>query len=387
MKLKMAADRIVWRPIAEVKVYAGNPQDHPEDQIEALAKLIAEVGWTQPLVVGKDGELISGHGRLMAAGQLGLAEVPTIDARHLTEDQRRAFRISDNRLAELSGWNRPQLKREARKLLERKADLSLLAFGDRRMAALLEQETPAEGEDDCPDPEAAVSQLGDTWRLGAHRLHCGDSGDAEAAAAALGGAKPHLMVTAPPEGLDLRDSWKPFAGGVAYVWHADPRTAGTVAAGLEACGLLVRAQIAWVKDRAAAGRGHYHGQHETAFYCRGAGKAEHWRTQSTQGTVWRIPAVPKAEREGHGAQKPVECMRRPMRHSSLEGDAVYDPFSGTGSTLIAAELTGRTALCVELDPVYVDIAVKRWQAIAGAEATLDGDGRGWREVVAERGGA
>jgi DNA modification methylase len=253
--------------------------------------------------------------------------------------------------------------------------------------------------DQIPDvPERPVSRPGDVWRLGRHVLVCGDSTDADVVQSALAGVSPHLMVTDPPYGVkydpawrnraglgatkrvgtvendhraDWREAWSLFPGEVAYVWHGALH-APTVAESLTACGFEIRAQIIWAKERLVMGRGHYHWQHEPAWYAvRGTG---HWSGDRKQTTLWQIASRGQDAETTHGTQKPVECMKRPIENNSSPGQAVYEPFSGSGTTIIAAEMTGRACHAIELSPAYVDVAVLRWQAFTGEQAML-GSGR------------
>ena len=179
---------------------------------------------------------------------------------------------------------------------------------------------------------------------------------------------------------DWADAWSLFAGDVAYVWHAGTKP-GIVQTSLEACGFEVRTQIIWGKNNFAIGRGHYHWQHEPCWYA--VRKSSHWVGDRSQTTLWRIDKPLKSE-TGHGTQKPVECMKRPIENNSSPGQAVYEPFSGSGTTIIAAEMTGRACCAIEISPAYVDVAVKRWEEFSGKRATLDGDGRSFDQIAAER---
>jgi DNA modification methylase len=183
---------------------------------------------------------------------------------------------------------------------------------------------------------------------------------------------------------DWKEAWALFPGDVAYVWHASMFTT-TVLASLEECGFERRAMIIWAKDRMTLGRGHYHWQHEPAWYVVRSGKAGHWCGRRDQTTVWQIKAR-EDDGHGHGTQKPVECMRRPIENNSSPGQAVYEPFSGSGTTIIAAEMTGRRCHAIELAPAYVDVAVLRWQQFTGQKAVLAADGRSYEEVAAARHG-
>jgi len=177
---------------------------------------------------------------------------------------------------------------------------------------------------------------------------------------------------------DWREAWALFPGVVAYVWHADLR-ARDVVESLQACDFVLRAQIIWDKGRPIMSRGHYHFQHEPCWYAVRKNATAHWAGDRKQSTVWAIEH--RKSETGHGTQKPVECMKRPIENHSSPGQAVYEPFSGSGTTLIAAELTGRTCHAIELNPAYVDVAVKRWEAFTGEKAALEADGRTFNEVA------
>jgi DNA modification methylase len=228
----------------------------------------------------------------------------------------------------------------------------------------------------------------------------------------LGGVKPHLMITDSPYGVnydpawrkragvnlnarklgkvanddraDWREAWALFPGSVAYVWHAGRHTS-EVQQSLEASGFDMRSQIIWAKDRFALSRGHYHWQHEPCWYAVRGTAGTNWSGDRKQSTLWNIKSRDD-DGHGHGTQKPVECMRRPIENNSSPGQAVYEPFSGSGTTIIAAEMTGRSCHAIEIDPAYVDVALLRWQAFTGLKATLSQDGRSLAEVAAERAG-
>jgi DNA modification methylase len=258
-----------------------------------------------------------------------------------------------------------------------------------------------------PLPEKPVSKPGDVWWLGNHRLVCGDSTNPEVVAKCLNGVKPHLMVTDPPYGVeynpgwrtdagvnkqrrgavandervDWSEAWALFPGSVAYVWHAG-KHAAAVQQSLEKCGFEVRSQIIWGKNRFALSRGHYHWQHEPCWYAVSKGGDAVWVGDRSQSTLWQID-VQKLE-TGHGTQKPVECMRRPIANNSSPGQAVYEPFSGSGTTIIAAEQTDRICHAIELEPAYADVAALRWQAFTGREAKLEANGQTFAEVRSGR---
>lgn len=349
--------------------------------------------------------LIAGHGRIVAAKRLGLQQVPVIRLGHLTDAQARAFRLADNRIALNAGWDEAMLAAELDRLKEDGVDLDLLGFAEDELDRLLDgfdAGAASEGEDEVPEPPAeAVTRRGDLWLLGYHRLLCGDATVATDVQRLLDGARPHLMVTDPPYGVDYdpnwrnesgvsstarvgkvnnddradwREAWSLFPGEVAYVWHSGIH-ARTVAESLDACGFLIRAQVVWAKPRLVLGRGDYHWQHEPCFYAVRKGATGHWQGARDQTTLWTIATGENDEATEHGTQKPVECMRRPIMNNSAKRELVYEPFAGSGSTLIAAESVGRICLALEIEPRYCDVVVERWQRFTGLTAIREGDGQ------------
>lgn len=407
----MSADlKITYCLLAHLIPYVRNSRTHSDAQVAQIAASIREFGWTNPVLVDGDRGIIAGHGRVLAARKLGIDRVPCIELANMTESQRRAYVIADNQLAQNAGWDLDLLKIEVGDLKDAGFDVGLLGFDASMLGGLL---APAETEgltdpDEAPEaPTDPVSKLGDVWMLGRHRLVCGDCTDLGVVEKALNGVKPHLMVTDPPYGVeydpkwrakaglnknkskmgavlnddraDWRDAWALFPGSVAYVWHAG-RHASSVQASLEACDFDIRCQIIWSKDRFALSRGHYHWQHEPCWYAVRAGSTGSWAGDRKQSTLWQIKAREDGG-VGHGTQKPVECMRRPIENNSSPGQAIYEPFSGSGTTLIAAEMTGRTCHAIEVNPAYVDVAIKRWQNFTGNQATLEADGRTFDDVA------
>ena len=402
--------------MGELAPYAANARTHTDDQIAQIAASIREFGFTNPILAGSDGVIIAGHGRLLAAQRLGLDKVPVITLDHLSDAQRRALVIADNKIAENAGWDEELLRSELAALQEMEFDLDLVGFSDEELDDLLgdleaEALGEVEGEDEVPEPpEDPVSRPGDLWILGNHRLLCGDSTVATDVELVLDGVKPLLMVTDPPYGVeydpgwrnqagaaktkrtgkvlnddraDWREAWALFPGDVAYVWHGALH-ATTVAESLISSGFTIRSQIIWAKDRLVLSRGDYHWQHEPCWYAvKKTGKG-HWAGDRKQTTLWQIANKDQDAETIHGTQKPVECMRRPILNNSSPGQAVYEPFMGSGTTLIAAETTGRVCLGIELNPAYVDVAVERWQQLTGETATLEGDGRSFDEIADER---
>jgi DNA modification methylase len=402
----IGAQAIEQRPVEALIPFANNARTHSEAQVALIAGSIREFGFNNPVLVDGANGIIAGHGRVLAARKLGLATVPVIELAHLTETQKRAYILADNRLAEQAGWDRELLSLELGDLSELGVDLADLGFDGAELDALLQHGPDPREEETPPMPDVPVSHPGDLWVLGNHRLICGDATDPSTVERLLDGVRPHLMVTDPPYGVnynpakarsttpqsatgkvmnddraDWREAWALFPGDVAYVWHAGLR-AGEVSESLVASGFQLRAQIIWDKTRPIISRGAYHFQHEPCWYAVRERKTAHWTGDRKQTTVWAIEH--RKSETGHGTQKPVEAMRRPMLNNSSPGQAVYEPFCGSGTSIIAAETCGRSCHAVELDPAYVDVAVRRWQAFTGAEAILDGDGRSFTEVAGVR---
>lgn len=405
MKANWPADKVERRPIDALIPYANNARTHSDEQVAQIAASMKEWGWTNPVLVDEAGMIIAGHGRVLAARKLGLDEVPVMVADGWTDAQKKAYVLADNQLALNAGWDAELLSTELKGLDDLGFDLGLLGFGD--LDSLLADKTEGLTDpDDVPDaPVNPVTVMGDVWLLGKHRIVCGDSTDADTVAKVLSGVEPHLMVTDPPYGVeydaskarassvdsakgkvlnddraDWSEAWSLFPGSVAYVWHA-MRHAGTVFSSLEETGFEVRAEIVWAKSQLVMSRGHYHPQHESCWYA--VRSTAVWSGDRKQSTLWQIDKPRKSE-TGHSTQKPVECMKRPIENNSSPGQAVYEPFSGSGTTIIAGEMTGRHVYAIELSPAYVDVAIKRWQDFTGQSATLEGDGRTFAEIDAER---
>jgi DNA modification methylase len=402
-------------PIERLIPRVNNPRTHTREQVANIAASIREFGWTNPVLVDGDDVISAGHARVLAAQQLAMKEIPVIVLRHLTPAQRRALVIADNQLAIAgAGWDEEMLRIEIEALRDADYDLEILGFEDAELALLLAQQEASEGltdEDEIPPvPQVPVTRPGDLWSLGnsKHRIICGDATLAGDVNRVLAGMKPLLMVCDQPYGVrydpawrkraginnsermgrvdnddraDWREAWALYPGDVAYVWHGALHAA-VVAESLESCGFQIRSQIIWAKPSLVMGRGHYHWQHEPCWYAvRGTG---HWNGDRKQSTLWQIENRNQDTETIHSTQKPVECMRRPLLNNSNVGQAVYEPFSGSGTTIIACEKEGRVCLAVEVNPSYVDITVTRWEKFTGQKATLEGNGRTFDQVAAER---
>ncbi len=387
-------------PVARLIPYARNPRRNDE-AVDRMCAAIREFGFRIPVVARSDGTVVDGHLRLKAAQRLGLPEVPVAVADDLSETQIKAFRLLANRSASWAEWDNELLALELKDLQDAGYDLGFTGFDAGELKGLMD-DGPANGltdEDAVPEPPAdPVTKPGDLWVLGEHRLLCGDATVATDVERLLAGARPHLLVSDPPYGVeydptwrneagvsatkrtgkvanddraDWREAWALFPGDVAYVWHAAIH-ATTVAESLVACGFDIRAQIVWSKSRFALGRGDYHWQHEPCWYAVKRGTRSHWQGARDQSTLWSIaPAGAEDAATPHGTQKPVEAMRRPIVNNSERGDLIYEPFSGSGTTLIAAETVGRRCLAMELDPAYCDVIVRRWEGFTGDTAVLD----------------
>jgi DNA modification methylase len=414
--MKPSTLQITYRPIESLIPYARNSRTHSDAQVAQIAASIKEFGWTNPVLIDADGGIIAGHGRIMAGRKLGITEAPCIVLGSLTEPQRRAYVIADNKLALNAGWDVELLKIELGDLKALDFDLSLTGFDPGELGNLLADKTNGLTDPDAvPEaPARAVTVLGDVWVLGKHRLRCGDSTVATDVEALLAGVSPHLMVTDPPYGVeydadwrnkamradgtaiagratgkvlnddkaDWREAWALFPGEVAYVW-TNGRFVPESILSLEAAGFQRRCLIVWAKSQFVIGRGDYHSQEEECWYAVRKGKAGHYDGGRKQSTLWQIPKPQKSE-TGHSTQKPIECMKRPIENNSSPGQAVYEPFSGSGTTIIAGEMTGRAIYAMELNPPYVDVAIKRWQDFTGQKAILESTGRTFEDMATSR---
>ena len=381
--------------IGSITPYENNPRRN-RSSVAGTANSIKEFGWQQPIVVDEDMVIIAGHTRLQAAKRLKLKQVPIHVATGLSPEQVKAYRLMDNRAGEDSAWIEDLLRMEVQGLLESGYDISLTGFSGEQLNLLLADDAD-QGEDEIPEDPEPVCKPGDLWILGNHRLKCGDSTNATDVEHLLGDVKPHLMVTDPPYGVaydpkwrikaginnevgpahgrvtndqnaDWTEAWVLFPGDVAYVWHGGI-AAGIVASSLMTAGFEIRSQIIWVKNKIVISRAHYHWQHEPCWYA--VKNKGHWSGSRKQSTIWNIDKPHRSE-TGHSTQKPVECMRRPILNNSSPGQVIYDPFIGSGTTMIAAETEGRHCYGLELEPKYCDIAIKRWEILTDQEAVRDG---------------
>ena len=380
--------------------YAKNSRTHSDEQVAQIAASIKEFGFNNPVLISEDDVIIAGHGRVMAARKIGLMEVPCIRLGHLTETQRKAYIIADNRLALNAGWDNELLTIELNELLADNFALGILGFDVDELKNLLDPVKPTEGltdEDEVPEvPEEPKTKPGDIYKLGRHRLMCGDSTSIDALEKLCDGQLVDMWLTDPPynvayEGKTkdaltikndsmedgqfrqfLQDSYtaadmvmKP--GAVFYIWHADSEGYNFRGAAKDA-GWTVRQCLIWKKSTMVMGRQDYHWKHEPCLYGWKDGAGHLWAADRKQTTILEFD---KPSRNGeHPTMKPVGLFEYQMLNNTKGGDIILDSFGGSGTTLIAAEKNGRIARIMELDPKYCDVIVKRWEDFTGQKAEL-----------------
>jgi len=386
---------------ADLIPYARNAKKHDPEQVAKIAGSIREFGFNNPVLIDQSNGIIAGHGRVMAAIKLSLESVPVIRLSHLTETQRRAYILADNKLAELGGgWDEEMLKVELEAIKESDLDHLLTGFSDKEMDQLLAETNELNGDpDEVPEPPAdPITKPGDLWLLGDHRLLCGDSTKAEDVGRLMAGAKADMLLSDPPYGVsyvgktkdalkvendeldeealtklvcDAFDNAEANCRAGAY-WYA------TVPAGplhilfaddWKRRGIL-RQIMVWAKDSMVLGHSEYHYQHEPILFGWVPGE-RHKNSDRTRTTLWQYDR-PKANRE-HPTMKPVALWAQAVQDGSRNGEIVYDPFLGSGTTLIAAEQLGRKCYGMEISPAYCDVIVKRWETLTGKKATRESD--------------
>lgn len=393
--------------VASLVPYARNSRTHSDAQVAKIAASIREFGFLNPIIIDADNGIIAGHGRVMAAQKLGLANVPVIEASHLSEAQRRAYVLADNRLALDAGWDNDLLKIELQDLQAEGFDLSLTGFNVDEIGNFLADATEGLTDPDAvPDaPAVPVTVEGDVWVLGRHRLMCGDSTSVDAVERLMDGRKANMLHTDPPYGVDyegvpndhLKDvqleaflhdalscAFTALApGSNIYVWHADITALEFISAFRSAGFKQARpSTIQWVKPSLTMSQGDYHLQNEPCLYGWKEGSGRVRVKDRKQTTIWKCDRTDEAK--VHPTMKPVELCQRAIENSSEVNGIVLDLFGGYGSTLIACEKTARDCRMMELDPKYCDVIVKRWQDFTGQQATLEGDGRTFADLEAER---
>lgn len=408
--------RIERWPIERLIPFETNPRTHTSEQVAQIAASIQEFGWTNPILAGADGDIIAGHGRLLAARELKMSEVPVIVLAHLSQAQKRALVIADNQLALNAGWDDEILRVQLAALQDAEFDLNVIGFDDDELARLLAAEDSANSltdEDAVPEvPDAPVTVPGDLWILGDHRLYVGDATVHDDIDRLMAGEAADLVFTDPPynvgyEGytddrLKIRgdrmsaEEFRAFlartfasyrqivkAGASLYVCHSSSWQRDFQNA-LEVAGFEVRCQIIWAKNTFAWGFGRYKFQHEPIFYAHVAGETDPWYGDRSQSTLW-AEKKPAANRI-HPTAKPVELIERALLNSSKAGDTVVDLFGGSGSTLIGCLRRGRKARLMEIDPGYADCICRRFEEYTGTPAVLADDGRAFEKVAEQRKG-
>lgn len=396
--------------IATLIPFAKNSRTHSDAQVAQIAGSIREFGFTNPVLIDEANGIIAGHGRVMAARKLKLTEVPCIRLAHLSDAQKRAYVIADNKLALNAGWDEAMLKLELADLKALDFDLDLTGFNTDEIDALL-AEKGAEGltdPDDTPEPPVEpVTRLGDVWVCGQHRVMCGSSLEMTAMERLCGDQRVDMLLTDPPYNVAytgktkdaltiqndsmgdeafrtfLRDAFvtadavlKP--GAVFYVWHADSEGYNFRGACRDA-GWRVRQCLIWQKSSMVMGRQDYHWQHEPCLYGWKDGAGHLWASDRKQTTLLKFDRPSRSE--DHPTMKPVALFEYQLLNNTKGGDIVLDSFGGSGTTLIAAEKNGRIARIMELDPKYVDVIVRRWEDFTGQKAVLESTGEPFKAAA------
>jgi DNA modification methylase len=402
----------IW-PVDRLLPYARNARTHSPEQVAQVAASMREFGWTNPILVGADNIIIAGHARLLAARKLGFVEVPVIVLDHLTETQRRALVLADNKLALNAGWDEEMLRVELEALKNEKFDLDIVGFSTDELDVLLvDPEQPASGltdEDATPEvQDAAITVPGDVWVMGMHRLLCGDATVLADVEKLLAGGLADMCFTDSPYNVDyegktdkkLTIANDALAGkfydflmqsctnilsvtkGAVYMCMSSSELHTLFKAFTDAGGHW-STFVVWAKHHFTLGRSDYQRMYEPILYGWREGTGHFWCGDRNQGDVWQINR-PAANRD-HPTAKPVELIERAVRNSSKNRDTVLDPFAGSGTTLIACEKAGRQARLIEIAPVYSDVIVRRYMEYTGKPAILEGDGRTFNQVAAVRG--
>ena len=402
---------IEQRPVDQLIAYPHNARTHSDRQIEQIANSIREFGFVNPILIAPDNSIIAGHARLLAARKIGLSQVPVIVLSHLSPAQRRALVIADNQLALNAGWDQQLLSAELAALAQEDYDLDLLGFDEQELTRLLAEQDGTAG---LMDPEAVpatpaapITQPGDLWLLGDHRLLCGDATAAAAIESVLAGGKAHMVFTDPPYNVAyqgktgqkltiendalggkfyefLRDACASLIAhcdGAIYICMSSAELHTLYRAFTDAGGHWSTFVI-WAKHHFTLGRADYQRQYEPILYGWRHGGEHYWCGARDQADVWFIPR-PLANRD-HPTMKPVELVERAIQNSSQPRQLVLDPFAGSGSTLIACERLQRRARVVEIDPRYADVICERWQQFTGRQAVLETNDCTFQQVRRQR---
>ena len=385
-------------PISKLVPYVNNARTHSPEQVLKLRSSLREFGFINPIIIDRDYGIIAGHGRLLAAKEEGITEVPCVFVDYLTEAQKKAYILADNRMAMDAGWDEELLRVEIEALQGEAFDVSLTGFDEKELADLFKDGSDSDAEDDDYDLSAALEKAafverGDIWTVGRHRLMCGDATSAEDVAALMDGRKANLILTDPPYGVSFKsssgltiqndsmkdeefyhfllDSFKNMAdhlekGGAAYVFHADTEGLNFRRAFIDA-GFHLAGCCIWVKDSLVLGRSDYQWQHEPVLYGFMQNGKHPWYSDRKQTTIWNF-AKPKRN-ANHPTSKPLDLLGYPIGNSTQENAIVIDTFGGSGSTLMACEQMNRTCCTMELDEKYASVILRRY-----VDDTGDADG-------------
>jgi DNA modification methylase len=402
--------RIEHWPLDRLIPYINNPRTHTAAHVAQIAASIVEFGFNAPILVDSNSGIIAGHGRLLAARKLNMEQVPVIVLDHLSDTQKRAYILADNRLTEIAGWDEELLRLELQALRAVDFSLDLTGFDTKELNRLLAEQVPSglTDEDAAPAlPEVPVNTPGDLWILGNHRLLCGDALASADTQRLMAAELADLVFTDPPYNVDYEgytedrlkiqgdrmsgEQFQQFLLRTFQQYHALIKSGASIYVchpsswqrefqnALEGAGFEIRCQIIWAKNTFAWGFGRYKFRHEPIFYSHLAGQKDAWYGDKSQSTLWQ-ENKPAANRL-HPTMKPVELIERALANSSKSGDIVADLFGGSGSTLIACERRHRMARLMEIDPKYADCIVRRWQDYTGQQAVLEGDGRSFDEIT------
>jgi DNA modification methylase len=391
------ADAVERRSVSALIPYARNARTHSDEQVAQIAASIREWGWTMPVLVDEAGTIVAGHGRVLAAQRLGLPEVPVMVATGWSEAKRRAYVIADNKLALNAGWDEELLRLELGELKGLGVDLGLTGFGELELEKLLISADGDSDPDDAPEPPAEpISRPGDLWICGEHRVLCGDATVRADVEKLLDGELADMAFTDPPYNVNYANSAKDklrgknrpilndaLGEGFEALLHAANANMLAVTKGaiyicmssseldtlqkaFREAGGKWSTFVIWAKNTFTLGRADYQRQYEPILYGWKDGAEHYWCGARDQGDVWLFDKPHKNDL--HPTMKPVALVERAIRNSSKSRDIVLDPFGGSGTTMIAAERTGRRARLLELDPRYVDVVVRRWEELSGLKA-------------------
>lgn len=390
-------------PITKLVPYVNNARTHSPEQINKLRSSLREFGFINPVIIDRDFGVIAGHGRILAAKKEGIAEVPCVFADHLTEAQKKAYILADNRMAMDAGWDEELLRVEIEALQAEAFDLSLTGFDEKELSDLFKDAADVQEDDFDVDAELekpTFSKSGDVWTLGRHRLVCGDSTKAETFAVLMNGRKANLVVTDPPYNVNyegtagkikndnladekfyqfLFDAFSNIEKVMAddasiYVFHADTEGLNFRKAFADA-GFYLSGCCIWKKPSLVLGRSPYQWQHEPCLYGWKKSGKHQWYADRKQTTIWEFEKTKK--NTDHPTMKPIPLLAYPIQNSSMSNTLVLDPFGGSGSTLIACEQTDRDCYTIELDEKYCDVIVKRYiEQVGSADGvSVERDGK------------